>query len=100
MPAKYSEANENTYTCWCQPATATGDLHAMSESSKAMPTSRLATTTCIRLNGDNSVGRNGIPETLVRTEVHLLNFSIYTNILIVIPVHSGTKEKCTKGNQW
>lgn len=68
----------------------------MSESSKAMPTSRLATT-CIRLNRDNSVGRNGTSEILVRTEVHLLNFGIHTNILIVIPVHCGTKKNVQKG---
>lgn len=58
-----------------------------------MPAMSLASTQCIRPARYASVGRNGIPEILVKTGVHLLKFSISTNILIVIPVHSGTKEK-------
>lgn len=53
----------------------------------------LASTQCIRPARYASVGRNGIPEILVKTGVHLLKFSISTSIVIVIPVHSGTKEK-------
>lgn len=62
-----------------------------------MPATRLATAQGIRLTGDNTVGRNSIPEILTKTGVHLLNFIIPTNSWIVIPVHSGTTEKVQKG---